>query len=90
MGTFELMDLTGLDVSGKVMQSIFDQFQHEPRYRPSSLTPHASQPASSAAKPAPASTNMKTPVSSNQTNPPRQKSQAPSPPSSSPPNAVTN
>jgi 3-hydroxybutyryl-CoA dehydrogenase len=39
MGPFELMDLTGLDVSGKVMQSIFDQFQHEPRYRPSSLVP---------------------------------------------------
>lgn len=39
MGPFELMDLTGLDVSGKVMQSIFDQFQHEPRYRPCSLVP---------------------------------------------------
>jgi 3-hydroxybutyryl-CoA dehydrogenase len=39
MGPFELLDLTGLDVSGKVMQSIFDQFQHEPRYRPSSLVP---------------------------------------------------
>jgi 3-hydroxybutyryl-CoA dehydrogenase len=39
MGPFELMDLTGLDVSAKVMQSIFEQFQHEPRYRPSSLTP---------------------------------------------------
>jgi 3-hydroxybutyryl-CoA dehydrogenase len=39
MGPFELMDLTGLDVSGKVMQSIFEQFQFEPRYRPSSLTP---------------------------------------------------
>ena len=39
MGPFELMDLTGLDVSGKVMQSIFDQFQQEPRYRPSALVP---------------------------------------------------
>ena len=39
MGPFELLDLTGLDVSGKVMQSIFDQFQHDPRYRPSSLIP---------------------------------------------------
>jgi len=38
MGPFELMDLTGLDVSAKVMQSIFDQFQQEPRYRPSALT----------------------------------------------------
>ncbi len=37
MGPFELMDLTGLDVSGKVMQSIYDQFLHEPRFRPSSL-----------------------------------------------------
>lgn len=39
MGPFELLDLTGLDVSGKVMQSIYDQFQQEPRYRPSSLIP---------------------------------------------------
>jgi 3-hydroxybutyryl-CoA dehydrogenase len=39
MGPFELMDLTGLDVSAKVMQSIFEQFQQEPRYRPSSLVP---------------------------------------------------
>jgi 3-hydroxybutyryl-CoA dehydrogenase len=39
MGPFELLDLTGLDVSGKVMQSIFDQFQGDPRYRPSSLVP---------------------------------------------------
>jgi 3-hydroxybutyryl-CoA dehydrogenase len=39
MGPFELMDLTGLDVSATVMQSIFEQFQYEPRYRPSSLTP---------------------------------------------------
>lgn len=37
MGPFELMDLTGLDVSGKVMESIFHQFHHEPRFRPSSL-----------------------------------------------------
>ncbi|MFV3126309.1 3-hydroxyacyl-CoA dehydrogenase [Niveispirillum sp. KHB5.9] len=39
MGPFELMDLTGLDVSGKVMQSIYEQFQQEPRYRPSTLIP---------------------------------------------------
>lgn len=39
MGPFELMDLTGLDVSGKVMRSIYDQFQQDPRYRPSSLIP---------------------------------------------------
>ena len=39
MGPFELLDLTGLDVSGKVMQSIYEQFQQEPRFRPSSLIP---------------------------------------------------
>jgi len=37
MGPFELLDLTGLDVSGKVMDSIYEQFQQEPRFRPSSL-----------------------------------------------------
>lgn len=37
MGPFELLDLTGLDVSGKVMESIYEQFQHEPRFRPSAL-----------------------------------------------------
>lgn len=37
MGPFELLDLTGLDVSGKVMTSIYEQFHHEPRFRPSSL-----------------------------------------------------
>ncbi|WP_295525940.1 3-hydroxyacyl-CoA dehydrogenase [uncultured Pseudacidovorax sp.] len=39
MGPFELLDLTGLDVSARVMASIFEQFQHEPRFRPSSLVP---------------------------------------------------
>ncbi|MBJ7439521.1 MAG: 3-hydroxyacyl-CoA dehydrogenase [Sphingopyxis sp.] len=39
MGPFELLDLTGLDVSGAVMQSIYEQFQHDPRYRPSPLVP---------------------------------------------------
>lgn len=39
MGPFELLDLTGLDVSGKVMQSIYEQFHQEPRFRPSSLVP---------------------------------------------------
>lgn len=39
MGPFELMDLTGLDVSGRVMESIYEQFQQEPRFRPSSLVP---------------------------------------------------
>lgn len=37
MGPFEIMDLVGLDVSGKVMESIYEQFQHEPRFRPSPL-----------------------------------------------------
>ena len=39
MGPFELMDLTGLDVSGKVMQSVYEQFLQEPMFRPSSLVP---------------------------------------------------
>jgi len=37
MGPFELMDLTGLDVSHFVMESIYRQFYDEPRYRPSAL-----------------------------------------------------
>ncbi len=39
MGPFELLDLTGLDVSGRVMTSIYEQFHQEPRFRPSSLVP---------------------------------------------------
>lgn len=39
MGPFELLDLTGLDVSGKVMTSIYEQFLQDPRYRPSALVP---------------------------------------------------
>jgi len=35
MGPFELLDLTGLDVSHPVMESIYAQFYQEPRYRPS-------------------------------------------------------
>jgi 3-hydroxybutyryl-CoA dehydrogenase len=37
MGPFELMDLTGLDVSQPVMESIYRQYYDEPRYRPSAL-----------------------------------------------------
>ncbi|GGO81889.1 3-hydroxyacyl-CoA dehydrogenase [Marinobacterium nitratireducens] len=37
MGPFELFDLTGLDVSHKVMESVFDQFYQDPRYRPSPI-----------------------------------------------------
>lgn len=37
MGPFELLDLTGLDVSFPVMRSIYEQFWHEPRFRPSPL-----------------------------------------------------
>jgi 3-hydroxybutyryl-CoA dehydrogenase len=35
LGPFELMDLTGLDVSHPVMESIFHQYYEEPRFRPS-------------------------------------------------------
>ena len=38
MGPFELMDLTGLDVSHPVMESIYHQYYEEPRFRPSPLT----------------------------------------------------
>jgi len=38
MGPFELLDLTGLDVSHRVMESIYHQFYEEPRFRPSPLT----------------------------------------------------
>jgi len=37
MGPFELMDLTGLDVSHPVMESIYQQFYDEPRYTPSPI-----------------------------------------------------
>jgi len=35
LGPFELLDLTGLDVSHPVMESIYRQYYDEPRYRPS-------------------------------------------------------
>lgn len=35
LGPFELFDLTGLDVSQAVMESIYRQFYDEPRFRPS-------------------------------------------------------
>ncbi|WP_210484047.1 3-hydroxyacyl-CoA dehydrogenase [Microvirga antarctica] len=38
MGPFELFDLTGLDVSSLVMESIYRQYYDEPRYRPNALT----------------------------------------------------
>lgn len=38
MGPFELLDLTGLDVSHPVMESIYEQFYQEPRFRPSTIT----------------------------------------------------
>jgi 3-hydroxybutyryl-CoA dehydrogenase len=38
MGPFELMDLTGVDVSHPVMESIYHQFYEEPRFRPSPIT----------------------------------------------------
>lgn len=38
MGPLELFDLTALDVSHPVIESIYNQFYQEPRYRPSPLT----------------------------------------------------
>ena len=35
LGPFALLDLTGLDVSHPVMESIYHQYYEEPRYRPS-------------------------------------------------------
>ena len=37
LGPFELLDLTGLDVSQPVMDSIYRQFYDEPRFRPTPL-----------------------------------------------------
>jgi 3-hydroxybutyryl-CoA dehydrogenase len=37
LGPFELLDLTGLDVSHPVMESIYHRYYEEPRYRPSAL-----------------------------------------------------
>ncbi|MDP1739481.1 3-hydroxyacyl-CoA dehydrogenase [Polaromonas sp.] len=38
LGPFELMDLTALDVSHPVMESVYQQYYDEPRYRPSAIT----------------------------------------------------
>lgn len=38
LGPFELMDLTALDVSHPVMESIYQQYYQEARYRPSYIT----------------------------------------------------
>lgn len=38
LGPFDLMDLTALDVSHPVMESIYQQYYEEPRYRPSVIT----------------------------------------------------
>jgi len=38
MGPFELFDLIGLDISHAVMESMYQQYYQEPRYRPSPLT----------------------------------------------------
>lgn len=38
MGPFSLLDLTGLDVSHAVMESIYHQYYQEARFRPSALT----------------------------------------------------
>lgn len=38
LGPFELLDLTALDVSHPVMESIYHQFYEEPRFRPNVIT----------------------------------------------------
>jgi 3-hydroxybutyryl-CoA dehydrogenase len=38
LGPFELFDLTGLDVSHAVIESIYRQYYEEPRYRPVAIT----------------------------------------------------
>lgn len=38
LGPCELMDMTGVDVSHPVMESIYHQYYEEPRYRPQPLT----------------------------------------------------
>lgn len=38
LGPCELMDLTGLDVSHPVMESIYQQYYEEPRFRPQGIT----------------------------------------------------
>ncbi len=38
LGPFELMDLTALDVSHPVMESVYHQYYQEPRFRPSPIT----------------------------------------------------
>ena len=38
LGPCELMDMTGLDVSHPVMESIYHQYYEEPRFRPQGLT----------------------------------------------------
>ena len=37
LGPFELLDLTGIDVAQAAIASAYQQYQHEPRYRPSDL-----------------------------------------------------
>jgi 3-hydroxybutyryl-CoA dehydrogenase len=37
MGPFELMDLTAIDVTHPATELIYEQFYHEPRYRPSTM-----------------------------------------------------
>ncbi len=38
LGPFELLDLTGLDVSHPAMEAIYHQFYEEPRFRPTAIT----------------------------------------------------
>ena len=45
MGPLEPFDLTALDVSHPVIESIYNQFYQEPRYRPAALTRQMLMPA---------------------------------------------
>lgn len=61
MGPLELFDLTGLDVSHPVMESIYHQFYEEPRFRPSRSPRSALPPACWGARAGVASTAMTAP-----------------------------
>jgi 3-hydroxybutyryl-CoA dehydrogenase len=37
LGSFQLLDLTGLDVAHEAISSVYEQYMHEPRYRPSAI-----------------------------------------------------
>ena len=51
-----LFDMTGLDVSHAVMESIYRQYYDEPRYRPVAMTAQRTPPVFRAARSGEAST----------------------------------